>query len=79
MPGERPIMETTSQTTTMRDLIKSTLTLPWAISMFGVQQLTNLVAPPPAGRIAGTTSALDNVSDATARQLDGWLSPASRW
>lgn len=66
-------METTSQTSSMRDLLKSTLTLPWAISMFGVQQLTNLVTPPPSGRLAGATSALDTVSDATAQQLDGWL------
>ncbi|HSL23712.1 MAG TPA: hypothetical protein VK886_19425 [Vicinamibacterales bacterium] len=66
-------METTTQSSTFRDLLKSTLTLPWAISMFGVQQLTNLVTPPPAGRVAGATSALDTVSDVTAKQLDGWL------
>src|SRR5215213_11339442 len=58
----------------MRDLTKSVLTLPWAISMFGVQQIANLVsAPPSADRIAGAAKAFDAVSDATSRQLDGWL------
>jgi hypothetical protein len=58
---------------TMRDLVKSALTLPWAISMLGVQQVSNLLAPPAKGRLAGTTDALDTVSDVTAQQLDGWL------
>src|SRR5262245_48082655 len=58
----------------MRDLTKSVMTLPWAISMFGVQQVANLMsAPPSADRIAGAAKAFDAVSDATARQLDGWL------
>jgi hypothetical protein len=57
----------------MRDLTKSALTLPWAISMFGVQQFTNLMAPPSADRMAGASAAFDAVSDVTARQLDGWL------
>jgi hypothetical protein len=57
----------------MRDLTKSVLTLPWAISMFGVQQIANLVAPPSAGRMAGATKAFDAVSDATSQQLEGWL------
>jgi hypothetical protein len=64
---------TTTPSSTIRDLLKSTLTLPWAISMFGVQQLTNFVVPPAAGRVGGATTALDTVSDATASQLDGWL------
>ena len=54
-------------------LVKSALTLPWAISMLGVQQVSNLLAPPSKGRLAGTTDALDTVSDVTAQQLDGWL------
>jgi hypothetical protein len=57
----------------MRELTKSVLTLPWAISMFGVQQITNLVAPPSAGRMNGAAKAFDAVSDATSQQLDGWL------
>ena len=57
----------------VRELTKSVLTLPWAISMFGVQQVTNLVAAPDsADRLAGAAKAFDVVSDATAQQLDGW-------
>src|SRR3990170_4077408 len=58
----------------VRDLTKSVLTLPWAISMFGVQQIANLVAAPPSrDRMSGAAKAFDAVSDATAQQLDGWL------
>jgi hypothetical protein len=58
----------------IRALTKSVVTLPWAVSMFGVQQLTNLVgAPPSADRMSGAARAFDKVSDATADQLDGWL------
>lgn len=58
----------------MRTLTKSVLTLPWAVSLFGVQQLTNLVAAPPSPeRMAGAAKAFDAVSDASAEQLDGWL------
>lgn len=58
----------------MRDLTKSVLTLPWAISMFGVQQVANLVtAPPSPDRMSGAAKAFDAVSDVTARQLDGWM------
>jgi hypothetical protein len=58
----------------VRELTKSVLTLPWAISMFGIQQVANLVgAPPSSGRMAGAAKAFDVVSDATAEQLDGWL------
>jgi len=57
----------------VRELTKSALTLPWAISMFGVQQIANLVsAPPSAERMAGAAKAFDEVADATAEQLDGW-------
>lgn len=57
----------------MRELTKSVITLPWAISMFGVQQIANLVAPPSTGRMAGASKAFDAVSDATSQQLEGWL------
>ena len=66
-------MDSTPQAPTMRDLMKSALTLPWAISMFGVQQLTSLAAPPSSERLADATAAFDAVSDVTAQQLDGWL------
>ena len=57
----------------MRDLTKSALTLPWAISMAGVQQLVNLVAPPPEGRIHGAKVALDEITRRAEHGLDGWL------
>ena len=64
----------------VRELTKSALTLPWAISMFGLQQVANLVAP-ASSEHAGTTAAaaaFDAVSDATARQLDGWVKETYR-
>src|SRR3954465_8876382 len=57
----------------VRELTKSALTLPWAIGMFGVQQIANLVAPPSAARMSGAAKAFDAVSDATSQHLDGWL------
>lgn len=57
----------------MRDLTKSALTLPWAMSMFGIQQVANLVSTPSPDRVAGAAKAFDAVSDVTAQQLDGWL------
>jgi hypothetical protein len=57
----------------MRDLTKSALSLPWAISMFGVQQATNLMAPPSQKVLAGAASAFDAVSDAAEQHLDGWM------
>ena len=57
----------------MRDLTKSVLTLPWAISMFGVQQVANLVSPPSRQGGPGPAEAFDAVSNATERQLDGWV------
>ena len=57
----------------VRELTKSVLTLPWAISMFGLQQVANLVAPPTRKGITGAAAAFDAVSDATEHQLDGWF------
>jgi hypothetical protein len=57
----------------MRDLTKSVLTFPWAISMFGMQQMANLMSPGTEGRVAGTAAAFDAVTQATEQQLDGWL------
>lgn len=57
----------------MRELAKSVMTLPWAISMFGVQQMTNLMSPNTERRVSGAAEALDAVTHATELQLDGWL------
>ncbi|HEX6464954.1 MAG TPA: hypothetical protein VFZ98_10885 [Vicinamibacterales bacterium] len=57
-----------------RDLTKSALSLPWAISMFGVQQVANLVGTRPSQRgFSGAADAFDAVSDAAAEHLDGWM------
>jgi hypothetical protein len=57
----------------VRDLTKSALTLPWAISMFGVQQVANLMASRSStDRVAGAAKAFDVVADATVQHLDGW-------
>jgi hypothetical protein len=56
----------------MRHLTKSALGLPWAISMFGVQQIANIVSPPPQG-LSGAAEAFDAVSGATEQHLDGWV------
>ena len=60
----------------MREVAKSAVTLPWAMSMFGVQQMANLVTPPSTGRTEGATAALDTVSMAAESHLDGWLKKA---
>jgi len=57
----------------MRDLTKSALTLPWAMSMFGIQQMANLMSPPSPEQMADAAKAFDAVSDVTAQQLEGWL------
>ncbi|MEX1129034.1 MAG: hypothetical protein WD227_16240 [Vicinamibacterales bacterium] len=57
----------------MREFTKSVLSLPWAISMFGVQQVANLVSPGSDRRVAGTAAAFDAVTKATEQQLDGWM------
>jgi len=46
----------------MRNLAKSVLTFPWAISMFGVQQVTNLMSSPSEERLAEMITAMDDVT-----------------
>jgi len=60
----------------MRDLTKSVLTFPWALSMAGLQQVVNLVAPQAGGRLHGVAAALDAVTERTEPELDGWLDAA---
>jgi hypothetical protein len=56
----------------MRNLAKSALTFPWAISMFGVQQLSNLMSAPSGGGVADMVAALDDVTRITEQHLGGW-------
>jgi hypothetical protein len=55
----------------MRDLTKSVLTLPWAMSLFGVQQMANFLSAAGGQRVSGTAAAFDAVTHATASRLDG--------
>ena len=50
----------------MRDLTKSVLGLPWAISMFSVQQVANIVSPPPSDEGHPSATSIEP-------QLDGWV------
>ena len=50
----------------MRDLTKSVNRFSWALSLFGLQQLTNVMTP---GRAEESTRALDAVSNAAESQL----------
>jgi hypothetical protein len=54
----------------MRDFIKSTLRFSWAMSLFGVQQLENIVED-SSGQNNKTATAFDSVTQATEKQLDG--------
>lgn len=56
----------------MRSFTKSVLTFPWAVSMFGVQQISNLISSPSNKGVADLTAALDDVTHATEQQLAGW-------
>jgi hypothetical protein len=50
----------------MRELAKSMLSFSWAMSVFGLNQMANILSPQTAGRSA---AALDAVSRATEGQL----------
>jgi hypothetical protein len=50
----------------MRELTESTLSLPWAMSLFGIEQLANTVLPQRSGK---ATAAFDAVTQAAGTQL----------
>jgi len=58
----------------IRDLTKSMLSFSWAISLFGVEQLTNTLLPQsPSQPNHRATTAFDAVTHATEEQLSGVL------
>jgi hypothetical protein len=59
----------------MRDFIKSTLRFSWAMSLFGVQQLENMVKD-SSEQDNNTTTAFDSVIQATEEQLGGVIKQA---
>ena len=61
----------------MRELTKSMMSYSWAMSLFGVQQMVNLLTPTGGGDPSGkTVQAFANVTDATTKVLDGSLKEA---
>lgn len=61
----------------MRELTKSMMSYSWAMSLFGAQQIVNLLTPAGEGDTNGTTvQAFANVTDATTNLLDGSLKEA---
>src|SRR5258708_2137686 len=59
----------------MRDFIKSTLRLSWAMSLFGLQQLENVVENPSKPKNK-TGTAFDSVSRATEDKMSGAIKDA---
>jgi hypothetical protein len=62
----------------IRELTKSVITLPWALSLFGVQQAANLLSPSATDRFGDVGRALDAVSNAAADHFDGWAKQTYR-
>jgi hypothetical protein len=61
----------------MRELTKSMMSYSWAMSLFGVQQMVNLLTPMSGSDPTGkTVQAFANVTDATTKVLDGSLKEA---
>ena len=61
----------------IRDLAKSMLSFSWAMSLFGVAQLTNTLIPQrPSQPNHRTTTAFDAVTHAAEEQLSGVLKGA---
>ncbi len=61
----------------MRELTKSMMSYSWSMSLFGVQQMMNLLTPTSDGDPCGKTAqAFANVTDATTKALDGSLKEA---
>jgi hypothetical protein len=50
----------------MREFTKSTLSFPWAMSLFGVEQLTNILLPYNSTK---ATAAFDAVTQEAGKQL----------
>ena len=56
----------------IRDLTKSTLSFSWAMSLFGVEQMANMLMPQsPSQPTHKATAAFNTVTQATEEQLSG--------
>lgn len=56
----------------MRDLTKSMITFSWAMSLFGVQQIANILSPGKA------TESLNKVTEATKKEFGGAIDASFR-
>src|SRR2546423_9241574 len=54
----------------MRDFLKSTVRFSWAMSLFGVQQLENMISD-PVQQTNNAATAFESVSKATEEQMAG--------
>jgi len=62
----------------MRELTKSMFSYTWAMSLFGVQQMVNMLTFEQSNGGSKTTKAFEDVTDATAETFDGSLKSAFR-
>ena len=53
----------------MRDLTKSAFSLSWALSLFGLKQMTNILAPREGQSMDSATRAFEAVTEKTEEQL----------
>jgi hypothetical protein len=53
----------------MRDLTKSAFSLSWALSLFGLKQVTNILAPREGQSMDSATRAFEAVTEKTEEQL----------
>jgi hypothetical protein len=60
----------------MRELTKSMISYTWATSLFGVQQLMNIVNPMGGDQRSPAAQAFDQVSQATTSQLNPTMKAA---
>jgi len=61
----------------VRDLAKSLMSCSWAMSVFGVQQVLNIIKPAPGGDpCAKAAEAFNDVTNATVNTLDSSMKSA---
>jgi len=54
----------------MRELTKSMLSFSWALSLLGIKEAANLVAPGPRGQAKPPGTVFDSVTETAVAQLD---------
>ena len=58
------------ETSGLRDLAKSMMSCAWAISVFGMQQMTSLLTAPGPAQAKKLAKAVDKLTDATTGTFD---------